>query len=167
MFDCRVCGATPFAKLFGFPERRTRSSHHDEPTFLPRGGPQLDVAAQQWLEYTNSRIDLMWPDPEKQLQVFRTILCGVDARVDPVLGTDPAQCAFWHGQVGPTGYPVVVAEVDGPVEMSVLRIIVFAFSDDDAFEEVRDHEQITTVCGNRACIALSHIALPSLVGSPR
>ncbi|KAH0482557.1 MAG: hypothetical protein KVP17_003694 [Porospora cf. gigantea B] len=169
MFDCRVCSNTPFAAFFGFGDgtaKKPKKKADSVDSFEPRSGIQLDVATQRWTEFTNPRIDTMWSDQEKQLEVFRAVLSAVNAEKDPVTGAE-TECIFWHGKYGETGYPVALIDVDGSsFEMAVLRILVFCFAEDDAFDLVKDHDQIDTICGNRRCVNLSHVALPSAAPTP-
>ncbi|KAH0478672.1 MAG: uncharacterized protein KVP18_004076 [Porospora cf. gigantea A] len=166
VFDCRVCSTTPFATFFGLGEVKKPMKHKRTAEFEPRSGIQLDVATQKWTEFTNPRIDTMWADQE-QLKVFKAILSFVDVNMDPVTGSE-AQCILWYGSDGAMGYPAAMIDVGGTAfEMAVLRILVFCFAEDDAFDLVKDHDQIDTICGNRRCVNLSHVALPSAAPSAR
>ncbi|KAH0471834.1 MAG: hypothetical protein KVP17_002480 [Porospora cf. gigantea B] len=166
VFDCRVCSTTPFAAFFGLGEVKKPTKTKNAAEFEPRSGIQLDVATQRWTEFTNARIDTMWSEQE-QLKVFKAVLGFVDVNMDPVTGSE-AQCIFWHGPDGAMGYPAAMIDVGGTAfEMAVLRILVFCFAEDDAFDLVKDHDQIDTICGNRRCVNLSHVALPSAAPSAR
>ena len=141
-----------------------RATSVERSRFRPRYADEIHTKVSAWFSYLHSRAHQFWNDDEMIRSALARIAGAVDRESDPILG-ELSNCVFWHGDVSEEDKsPVITIVKPGeqvPTEVSVTRILVFLYADDDSFDELqkKPKQLLKMICDEPNCVNLTHIAL--------
>lgn len=141
-----------------------RATSAERTCFRRRYPDEVHTKVAAWFSYLHVRAHEFWKDEATIKDALEKVASSVDREADPILA-ELGHCVFWHGDVSPEdGTPTITMVKPGessPADVSVTRILVFLYADDDSFEELQQRPQqvLKTICDEPLCINLSHISL--------
>eukprot|EP01066_Platyproteum_vivax_P000768 Platyproteum_vivax@DN10850_c0_g1_i1.p1 len=129
----------------------------------PRQGREVLFLVRAWNIRVHPRAKSLWHSQEMLNNLLAEVIKCISKRDDPVLGAD--DCVDWMGEMmGDDQLPAIQIVKPGDMEEKltyVTRILAFLFADDESFLVLQQKPKkgFETICGNKRCINIHHIAV--------